>query len=117
MSTRTSPTQGYVAKGFEEVAEVFAENFKKRGEIGAACCVFYQGEKVVDLWGGIRDIKTKAPWEEDTLTIVFSSTKGMVGMALAHAHSNGLFDYDAPMANIGPNSPKMGRKTSPYAKS
>ena len=83
-----------VAPGFEKVKAVFEENFKKRKELGASCCVYHKGKKVVDLWGGIRDIKTGEPWEEDTVSIVFSTTKGVSSMAVAHAHSKGLFDYD-----------------------
>jgi hypothetical protein len=50
-----APIQGYVNKCFEAVREAFADNFTKRNELGAACCIYYKGEKVVDLWGGIRD--------------------------------------------------------------
>lgn len=44
--------QGYVSKGFEAVRDAFRENFSRRNELGAACCVYRHGEKVVDLWGG-----------------------------------------------------------------
>ena len=46
---------GHVAPGFEEVRAVFAENFEKRGELGASCAVVRDGESVVDLWGGHTD--------------------------------------------------------------
>jgi hypothetical protein len=48
---------GEVTKGFEKVGMEFEKNFEQRGELGAACAVFYKGQKVVDLWGGIRDEK------------------------------------------------------------
>ncbi len=69
--------QGYVLQGFEAVREAFAENFARRGELGAACCVYHQGVKSVDLWGGIRNKATGEPWEEDTMVLVFSATKGL----------------------------------------
>ena len=47
--------QGYVSRGFEAVQEAFTENFVHRRELGGACCAFVRGEKVVDLWGGIRN--------------------------------------------------------------
>jgi hypothetical protein len=37
------------------------------GELGGACCGFSRGEKVVDLWGGIRNKQTGEPWEKDTI--------------------------------------------------
>ena len=46
---------GSVSKGFEAVRDAFVENFTRRGELGGACCIFEDGEKVVDLWGGLRD--------------------------------------------------------------
>jgi Beta-lactamase len=69
---------GFVKKGFEAVREAFAENFSKLREVGAACCVYHKGEKVVDLWGGVRNIKTDEPWEEDTMAGLFGD-QGLVG--------------------------------------
>ncbi|UCH11700.1 MAG: serine hydrolase, partial [Fidelibacterota bacterium] len=80
---------GTVAPGFEEVYEEFRRNFTDRGELGAACAVYYRGEKVVDLWGGTRDSKSLEPWEENTMVMVFSVTKGLAAMTLAVAHSQG----------------------------
>ena len=62
--------EGHVSRGFEAVHEAFAENFARRGELGGACCAFRRGEKVVDLWGGIRNKQTGEPWERDTMVIV-----------------------------------------------
>jgi hypothetical protein len=58
----TSPTvEGQVSRGFEAVRDAFAENFARRGELGGACCAYVRGDKVVDLWGGIRHKHTGAP--------------------------------------------------------
>ena len=44
--TRVLPEiSGFVAPGFEAVAEAFNENFSKRNELGGACCVYRNGEK------------------------------------------------------------------------
>ena len=83
---------GFVKPGFEAVREAFVENFTRRNELGAACCIYYQGEKVVDLWGGVRNKATDEPWEEDTMVGVFSTAKGMAGLAMALAHSRGWLD-------------------------
>lgn len=101
---------GNVSKGYEEVEKVFIDNFEKRGELGAACCVYKDGVKVVDLWGGYRDVKKKKPWEEDTMVLVFSSTKGVSSMALAHAHSKGLFDYDEKVSTYWPEFACNGKE-------
>lgn len=63
MEARKEPQiHGSVSTGFEPVREAFIENFTHRGELGGACCIFQDGEKVVDLWGGVRDRKSGEPW-------------------------------------------------------
>jgi len=101
---------GFARPGFEAVREAFVENFERREELGAACCVYHRGEKVVDLWGGIRDRATGEPWEEDTMALVHSTTKGMAGLAMALAHSRGLFDYDERVSTYWPEFAQAGKK-------
>ena len=68
-------TEGTCKPGFERVAEAFQKNFDTKGEVGASVCLAVGGETVVDLWGGTADQKTGAPWNKDTVSIVFSFTK------------------------------------------
>jgi CubicO group peptidase (beta-lactamase class C family) len=101
---------GFVSGGYEAVREAFVENFAKRHELGAACCVYHRGEKVVDLWGGVRNEATGDPWEEDTMVIVHSTTKGLAAMTLALAHSRGWLDYDAPVCKYWPEFAQNGKE-------
>src|SRR6185503_14423344 len=101
--------QGEVSRGFEAVREEFARNFAKRGELGGACCAWYRGKPVVDLWGGIRSKATGDAWERDTMVIVYSATKGMAAMTLALAHSRGLLDYDARVCDYWPEFAQFGK--------
>ena len=71
--------EGEVSPGFEPVRDAFARNFAERGESGGACCVYRNGEKIVDLWGGKRDRTTGAPWRADTMVLVYSATKHIDG--------------------------------------
>jgi len=107
--TKSSAISGYVKPGFEAVRKAFVENFERRNELGAACCIYYRGEKVVDLWGGIRNKSTREPWEEDTMVLVFSTTKGLSGLAMALAHSQGLFDYDERISKYWPEFAQQGK--------
>ena len=102
--------QGDVGPGFEAVRDVFLENFVRRRELGGACCAYYRGEKVVDLWGGLRNKQTREPWEQDTMVIVYSATKGMAAMTLAIAHSRGWFDYEAPVSRYWPEFAQHGKE-------
>jgi CubicO group peptidase (beta-lactamase class C family) len=100
---------GFVKAGFEAVRDAFVENFARRNELGAACCVYHRGEKVVDLWGGVRNATTGEPWEEDTMVIVYSTTKGLSALAMALAQSRGLFDYDERVARYWPEFAQHGK--------
>jgi CubicO group peptidase (beta-lactamase class C family) len=100
---------GLVKPGFESVREAFTENFEHRKELGAACCVYYRGEKVVDLWGGIRKKTTGDPWEEDTMVIIASATKGLAAMTMALAHSRGLLDYEGRVSEYWPEFAQEGK--------
>jgi hypothetical protein len=72
--------EGHVSHGFEAVHEAFAENFVRRHESGGACCAFRYGERVVDLRGGIRNEQTGEPWQQDTMVVVHSATRGKPSM-------------------------------------
>ena len=106
----TLAVEGHVGRGFEPVREAFAENFHRRGELGGACCVYRRGEKVVDLWGGVRNKVTAEPWERDTMVVVHSATKGLAAMALAIAHSRGWLDYEARIATYWPEFAQRGKE-------
>jgi CubicO group peptidase (beta-lactamase class C family) len=80
-----SVVEGHVSRGFEAVRDAFEQNFARRGELGGACCAYYRGEKVVDLWGGVRNKVTGEPWEPDTMVVVHSATKGL-GKSMLASH-------------------------------
>jgi len=73
--------------------------------------VFRQGEKVVDLWGGIRNKATGETWEEDTMVIVHSATKGLAAMTLALAHSRGWLDFEERVCTYWPEFAQRGKET------
>src|SRR6185436_17396352 len=100
--------EGHVSRGFAAVREAFVENFSRRRELGGACCAYHRGEKVVDLWGGIRDKRTSEPWERDTMAIVYSATKGLAAMTMAIAHSRGWLDYDEHVFRYWPEFAQQG---------
>ena len=93
---------GDVEEGYGKVADAFRANFAERSEVGAALAVYRHGRKVVDLWGGYRNGITKAPWQHDTLVNMFSTTKGVAALAVAHAVSKGLFSYDDRVSDHWP---------------
>jgi len=109
-TTESVTIHGHVSTGFEAVRDAFAENFARRHELGGACCVYRAGEKVVDLWAGSRDRETGEPWEEDTMVLVYSATKGLAAMTLAIAHSRGWLDYDERVSSYWPEFAQQGKE-------
>jgi CubicO group peptidase (beta-lactamase class C family) len=105
----SAPIHGFVSPEYEAVRAAFADNFALRNELGAACCVYRHGEKVVDLWGGVRDAKSSTPWKEDTMVVVHSASKGLAAMTLALAHSRGWLDYDERVARYWQEFAQAGK--------
>ncbi len=86
--------EGYVNTEYAEIADSFRENFELYGEIGASLCVYHNNEKVIDIWGGHKDLQKRKNWDENTVVPIFSATKAIAASCLAICHSRSLFDYN-----------------------
>ena len=101
---------GTCKPGFERVAETFRKNFDQHGEIGASVCLTVGGDTVVDLWGGIANQKTAAAWTRNTVSIVFSCTKGATALCAHVLASRGKLDLDAPVVELWPEFGQHGKQ-------
>lgn len=106
---------GWVASGWEDVREVFQANFDHGSEVGAAFSAYHRGDKVVDLWGGVADDTTGRPWEEDTMVLVFSTTKGVTAMCANRLAQEGALDVDAPVSTYWPEFARAGKEHATVA--
>lgn len=104
----TVTIDGFVAPGFEPVAEAFATNFD-HGDVGAACCIYLDGSPVVDLVGGVADLTTGRPWDAETIALVFSTTKGATAICANLLIQRGELDPDAPVAAYWPEFAQNGK--------
>jgi CubicO group peptidase (beta-lactamase class C family) len=100
---------GTCAAGYEPVRAAFAENFTARGEIGASVAVAAGGKPVVNLWGGWADPGRTRPWQRDTLTNVWSTTKAMTSLCAHILIDRGELDADAPVARYWPEFAAGGK--------
>lgn len=103
------PMTGNCVPAYQGVYDAFVANFRERGEVGAAVCVYKDGQKVVDLWGGHRDPPRTQPWAEDTIVGMASVVKGMLAFALHMLADRGRIDYDAPVAKYWPEFAQAGK--------
>jgi len=101
---------GTVAEGFEPVRDAFVRNFGTLGDRGAAVTVYRDGHKVVDLWGGTRDVDGTEPWQPGTAQIVRSATKGVAAAVLLLLHQRGELDLDAPVGTWWPEYKAAGKE-------
>jgi CubicO group peptidase (beta-lactamase class C family) len=102
--------EGVVSSGFEAVADAFLENFRSRDELGASACVMVEGETMLDLWGGHADAKKTKPWRRDTVSIVYSCTKGATALCAHVLASQGRLDIEAPVIELWPEFGRNGKQ-------
>lgn len=100
--------QGYVHPAFSAVVDELARQIPDDGRSGSALAIYHQGQKVVDVWGGHRDHDGK-PWQEDTLALSFSTTKGVASTLLHVLAEQGLIEYDKPVGYYWPEFRQQGK--------
>lgn len=101
----SSGSRGSVRPGFEPVHEAFDRLLAGRPGYGAAVCVYVDGERRVDLWGG--------SYREDSLQLVFSVTKGLSAIAVNLMAQRGELDLDAPVVSVWPEFAAEGKERIP----
>jgi CubicO group peptidase (beta-lactamase class C family) len=108
-TTAGGTLRGTIHPDFAGAARVFAGQIPRSGKGGAALCIYHRGEKVVDCWGGTRDASGH-PWQESTLALSYSTSKGVASTLLHICVDRGLLDYDAPVADYWPDFASGGKQ-------
>ncbi|CEP13875.1 hypothetical protein [Parasitella parasitica] len=96
------PIHGFFDGSYEETYNVFVDNIKKGREVGAGLTVYVDGKKVVSLQGGWQDVENKIEYTNDTLQMVFSSTKALSAIVIAQLVDQGLLSYDERISTYWP---------------
>ena len=104
---------GNVAAGFDVVQQAFETNFDRHGDVGAAFALFVRGTKVVDIWGGVADVRTGQEWDSGTLTLVYSASKGITAIVAHLLAQRGELDLDAPVVRYWPEFGAAGKHDVP----
>ncbi|WP_158771618.1 serine hydrolase domain-containing protein [Paraglaciecola sp. L1A13] len=97
---------------FNLVVDAFKANFEPQSatpEQGAAFTLFHQGKLVVDIHAGTRNAAL-APWQQDTLVNVFSTTKGIAALCIAHLVELGRLRYSDCIAAHWPEFANNGKQ-------
>ena len=108
-TSRRAPAQGFVAPGFEAVADEFERNFTERADIGAGFAAMHRGRMVVDLWGG--EAAPGKPWREDTLQVIYSGTKGLLAACVLKLIEQGKLELNEKVVTYWPEFAQHGKGT------
>lgn len=107
--TKAGSLHGSYDAKFKDVADAFIENFETRDEVGANVAITLEGKTVVDIWGG-RKARDGDAWDKDTVSIVFSCTKGATSLCAHMLADRGKLDLDAKVADYWPEYAKNGKE-------
>src|SRR5882762_6625144 len=102
-------TEGTCDERFEAVREALAASLDM-DDVGASAAVYVDGEPVVDIWGGHTDQERTRPWERDTITNVWSTTKTMTALCALMLADQGELDFQAPVARYWPEFAAAGKE-------
>jgi CubicO group peptidase (beta-lactamase class C family) len=101
-------TEWHVSSGFESVAELFAAQSSENPAGGTSLAVYQNGQLVLDAWQG--QATPDNAWESNTVSTVFSCTKGIVAIIAARLVEQGKLDLDAPVAKYWPEFAQSGKQ-------
>lgn len=104
---RAPRLDGSLHPDFAQVADVL-RNILREFPGGAGVCVYHRGEKVADIWGGVRN-RAGDPWQADTMSPSFSTTKGVAATLLHIYADRGRIDYDDRVADYWPEFAQAGK--------
>jgi CubicO group peptidase (beta-lactamase class C family) len=108
--TNVAEIHGTYEDRFAAVADAFSASIDSGADVGGSVAVMHDGNLVVDIWGGWADEAKTAPWERDTITNVWSTTKTMTFLVSLLLADRGELDFDAPVARYWPEFAANGKE-------
>lgn len=94
--------QGTYDPQFSAMADLLSANVDSGADVGASIAVTLDGNMVVDIWSGWFDESKTIPWQSDTITNVWSSTKTVTSLAALVLVDRGDLDVFKPVAHYWP---------------
>ncbi|KIW77916.1 hypothetical protein Z517_07749 [Fonsecaea pedrosoi CBS 271.37] len=102
--------QGQCDPRFAKLKDLVEQRIASGEELGASLTLNVGGKTIVDIWGGWADEAKTKPWQADTITNVWSSTKTIATFACLLAHERGLLNVDDPVAKYWPEFAANGKE-------
>jgi len=105
----TVQIKGTTSTGYETVRDAFIRTFEDKPDMGASLAIRVDGEEVVNLVGGKADFVVDQPWDEQTISVIFSCTKGLMSILAAKAVEDGKLSYDDLVSKYWPEFSAAGK--------
>ncbi len=99
-----------MSRASRRCAPTLADQLDSGADLGASVAVFLHGDPVVDIWGGWADAEKTRPWERDTITNVWSTTKTMTFLVALMLYDRRELDFHAPVATYWPEFAANGKE-------
>lgn len=106
------PVNGNCDSRFLEIKAIFSEAIKSGHELGASIAIEYEGEMVVNLYGGHKDENREKPWQQNTWVNVFSVTKAVTAVCIAKLIEDGKLDFNEKVSTYWPEYGKNGKENT-----
>ena len=95
---------------FEKLPQLLQSFIESEEELGASLAVDVGGKSLVDIWGGYADTQRTRPWQRDTITNVFSTTKTISALAALLLVDRGHLDVNAKVSKYWPEFAENGKE-------
>ncbi|KAI9330003.1 beta-lactamase/transpeptidase-like protein [Obelidium mucronatum] len=88
------PVVGFTADGFHSLRAKLAQGFLDGDDLGSQLAVYVDGRLVADLAAGFTDRRFRTAYAQDTLQLVFSTSKLVTSAVVAHLINTGRLSLD-----------------------
>ena len=110
MATLTAPeTVSMSPAGLDKVSQLFERQIGEGLHPGAGLAVYRYGQLVLDIYGGAADNNTGRRVDENTMFVLFSSTKPLAAACVYMLKERGRLEWDDPVAKFWPEFGQYGK--------
>jgi CubicO group peptidase (beta-lactamase class C family) len=106
----SAPSRSEIAPVFRPVLEEFERNFTDRGDLGASFAAVGRDRTLLDIWGGTADVDEGRHWDQHTLQLIFSGTKGLVATCMLILIDRFEITLDSPVRRYWPEFAGQGKE-------
>ena len=94
---------------FQPLVDIIEQQLASGYDVGSSLAVAVEGELVCDVWGGWADEARSLPWQADTITNVWSTTKTMTALSALVMIDRGALDPGEKVATYWPEFGANGK--------